>query len=103
MKTKLILAFVIAGAMSFSACTKKVDEKTMNDINQLEKDWTALGEKGTTWSQQVSETSAKAKEFAQKQNEMMTKMANSKDEAMKNKMTEMTKMSNDNVSKLENM
>ena len=33
MKTKAILAFVIAGAMSFTACTKKVDPKIVAVLN----------------------------------------------------------------------
>jgi len=103
MKTKLILAFVIAGAMSFSSCTRKIDEKTMAEVNQVGTDWTAMGEKANAWSQELNQMSVQAKDFAAKQNDMMTKMSNMKDEAMKAKMSEMVKMSNDNVAKLDQM
>ena len=96
MKTKLILALVVAGAMTFAACNKKVDEKTMADINQFGTDWSALGEKANTWSKQVMETAQHAKEFAMKQTEMMNGMATSKDVAMKTKMMEMTKVATTN-------
>jgi peptidoglycan hydrolase CwlO-like protein len=103
MKTKAILAFVIAGAMSFTACTKKVDEKTLAEVNQFGTEWTALGEQATNWSNELSQTVTQAKEFAGKQNERMASMATSKDEAMKTQMNEMVKQSNDNVATLENM
>lgn len=103
MKTKLILAFVVAGAMTFTACNKKVDEKTMADINQFGTDWSALGEKATTWSKQMMETAQHAKEFAAKQTEMMNTMATSKDVAMKTKMMDMTKVANENAMNCEAM
>ena len=46
MKTKAIVALMVAGALGFTACTKKIDEKTMGEITQFGTDWTALGEKG---------------------------------------------------------
>src|SRR6185436_1483190 len=103
MKTKVFAAFVIAGAVAFSACNKKVDEKTMADLNQFTTDWTAMGEKESSWSQQLVETTQHAKEFATKQNEMMNNMSTSKDENMKSKMQEMTKTANDNVASLESI
>jgi chromosome segregation ATPase len=103
MKKNAILAFVVAGALSFSACNSKVDEKTLGEITQFGTDWTSLGEKATAWSQQMSETATKAKEFAQKQSEMAASMANSKDEAMKAKSNEMSQMATADASKLENM
>lgn len=103
MKTKAILAFVVAGAMALSSCTKKIDEKTMSEINQFGTDWTALGEKATAWSQQLTETATKAKEFAQAQSEMQTKWPNIKDEAMKTKMSETAQKATEDASKFESM
>ena len=79
MKTNTILTLLVAGAMSFTACTKKIDEKTMAEINQFGTDWTALGEKAANWSSELMQTTAKAKEFAAQQTAMMSSMANSKD------------------------
>jgi len=103
MKTKALAAFVVAGAMAFSACNKKVDEKTMADINQFGTDWSALGEKASNWSKQLTETTQHAKEFATKQTEMMNNMSSSKDEVMKSHMQEMTKTANENVANFEAM
>ena len=103
MKNKVILAFVLAGAMSFSSCTKKVDEKTMAEVNQFGTEWTAMGEKANAWSQELSTMSTQAKDFAAKQNDMMTKMSGMKDEAMKQKMADMVKTANDNVAKCDQM
>ena len=103
MKTKALLAVVVAGAMTFAACNKKIDEKTMADINQFGTDWSALGEKATNWSKQLTETTQHAKEFAAKQTEMMTSMATSKDEAMKTKMQDMTKTATENAANFEAM
>jgi chromosome segregation ATPase len=103
MKTKAILAFVVAGALGFTSCSKKIDEKTMGEINQFGTDWTALGEKATAWSNQLTETTNMAKEFTAKQTEMVSKMATSKDEAMKTKMNDMVTACTNNVGKLEAM
>ncbi len=103
MKKNVILAFVVAGAMSFAACNKKVDEKTMADMNQFTTDWSAMGEKATTWSTQLTETCQHAKDFAAKQTEMMNGMMSSKDEAMKTKMQEMTKTATDNAASCDAM
>lgn len=103
MKTKAIVAFVIAGTMALSSCTKKVDEKTMAEINQFGTDWTALGEKATNWSNELSSTATQAKEFAAKQTEMVNSLANSKDATLKTKVEEMAKVANEDVSKLESM
>lgn len=103
MKTKAILAFVVAGALSLSSCTKKIDEKTMGEINQFGTDWTALGEKATAWSTELSTISTQAKEFATKQNEMVTTMANIKDAATKTQIEEMAKLATEDAAKFENM
>lgn len=103
MKTKAILAFVIAGTVGLSSCTKKVDEKTMAEINQFGTDWTALGEKATNWSNELSATATQAKEFASKQTEMVNSLTKSKDAALKAKAEEMAKVASEDVSKLEGM
>lgn len=103
MKTKAILAFVIAGAMSLSSCTKKVDEKTMAEINQFGTDWTALGEKATNWSTELTATATQAKEFAAKQTEVATSLATSKDAALKTKAEETAKVATEDATKLEGM
>jgi chromosome segregation ATPase len=103
MKNNTILAFVIAGAMSLSSCTKKVDEKTVAEINQFGTEWTALGEKATNWSNELTATTTQAKEFAAKQTEMATTMATSKDATMKSRTEEMAKAANDDATKLETM
>ena len=103
MKTKAILALVVAGAMSFSACTKKIDPKTLADINQFGTDWTAMGEKATAWSNELTQTTQQAKEFAAKQAERANSMTNSKDQAMKTQIEQSVTAANENVSKLENM
>jgi chromosome segregation ATPase len=103
MKTNAILTLLVAGAMSFTSCTKKVDEKTLAEINQFSTDWTALGEKAANWSNELSQTATKAKEFAAKQTEMMNNMANSKDQAMKTKVGEMANAANQDAAKFEAM
>lgn len=103
MKTKAITAFIIAGALSFTACTKKIDEKTMSEITQFGTEWTALGEQASTWSQQLSQTATQATEFSAKQAEMATSAAKIKDEAVRNQIAEMSKVSSDDAAKLNNM
>lgn len=103
MKTKALLAVVVAGAMTFAACNKKVDEKTMAEVNQFGTDWSTLGEKATNWNKQLAESTQHAKELAAKQNELMAKMSASKDEGMKTKMQEMTKTANENATNFESM
>jgi chromosome segregation ATPase len=103
MKTNAILTLLVAGAVSFTACTKKIDEKTMAEINQFGTDWTALGEKASNWSNELSQTAAKAKDFAAQQTAMMNNVAKSKDAAMKTKVSEMAASANQNASKLESM
>ncbi len=103
MKTKVLLALVVAGAMTFTACNKKVDEKTMADMNQFGTDWSAMGEKATEWGKQLMETAQHSKEFAMKQTEMMNGMSTSKDEGMKTKMQEMVKTATDNSASLDAM
>jgi len=103
MKTKAILAFMIAGAMSFTACTKKIDEKTMSEINQFGTDWTALGEQVSSWSQELTETAARATEFSTKQAEMANNIANIKDESIRTRITEMSQASSNDASKLNTM
>jgi hypothetical protein len=103
MKTKALMALVVAGAMTFTACNKKVDEKTMADINQFGTDWSAMGEKANQWGAQLTETTQHAKEFAAKQTEMMNNMVASKDETMKTKMQDVVKSANDNVTTFDGM
>ncbi len=103
MKTKVLLALVVAGAMTFTACNRKVDEKTVADMNQFGTDWSAMGEKATEWGKQLMETAQHSKEFAMKQTEMMNGMATSKDEVMKTKMQEMVKTATDNSASLDAM
>ena len=106
MKTKALLIpmiGIVAGAITFSACNKKVDEKTMAEVTQFGTDWTAMGEKAVAWSNDLSQTAARAKEFAGKQTEMMNGMMNSKDEMMKTKMQEMVKTANENSMHLDAM
>jgi hypothetical protein len=89
MKTNAILTLLVAGAMSFTACTTKVDEKTLTEINQFGTEWTALGEKASNWSNELNQTTDKAKEFAAQQTQIANNMAGSKDEATKTKIHEM--------------
>jgi len=103
MKKNVFVALVVAGAMSFAGCNKKVDEKTMADMNQFTTDWSAMGQKASDWSKQLMETSQHAKEFAAKQTEMMNSMMNSKDEAMKTKMHEMSETANQNAANFDAM
>ncbi len=103
MKTKAILAFVLAGAMSFTACTKKIDPKVVADINQFGTDWTALGEKATSWSTELAETTTKAKEFTAQQTEKMNAMTSPKDAAMKTQIAAVVATATENSTKLEGM
>jgi len=103
MKTKTILVSVLAGAMALSSCTRKMDEKTVSEMNQFSTEWSAMGEKATEWSKQLTETTTHAKEFAAKQTAMMNNMSGSKDEAMKTKMGDMMKTTNDNCANLDAM
>lgn len=102
MKTNII-GLLVAGAISFTACTKKVDEKTISEINQFGTEWTALGEKASTWSTDLTQTSAKAKEFAAQQTAWMNSMATSKDAVMKTKATEMASKASQDASRFEGM
>jgi chromosome segregation ATPase len=103
MRTNAIITFLVAGALSFTACTNKVDEKTIADINQFGTDWAAIGEKATNWSNDLTQTTAQAKEFAMKQTEMTNSMATSKDAALKTKMGEMSAKANQDATNLETM
>ncbi|HNQ00025.1 MAG TPA: hypothetical protein PKK99_13280 [Bacteroidia bacterium] len=103
MKTKAILAFMVAGALGFTSCTKKIDEKTMAEITQFGTDWTALGEKATAWSTDLSTTAGKAKEFATQQADRVTATANSKDEALKATAANMAKMASEDAAKMDGM
>ncbi len=103
MKTKAILAFMVAGALGFTSCTKKIDEKTMGEITQFGTDWTSLGEKATAWSTELNETATKAKEFATQQTERATAIATSKDEALKATAANMSKMATEDATKMEGM
>jgi chromosome segregation ATPase len=102
MKTNVI-GFIIAGAISLTACTKKVDEKTIGEINQFGTDWSALGEKATAWSNDLQQTTTKAKEFATQQEALATSMATTKDQAMKTKVNEMASKAKEDASHFEGM
>jgi chromosome segregation ATPase len=103
MKTNAIITLLVAGAFGITSCTNKVDEKTLADINQFGTEWTALGEKATNWSNELTETTAKAKAFAEQQTAMMNTAATSKDEAMKTKVNEMAAKANQDAANLETM
>jgi len=105
MTTKFAMACLIAGALAMTSCTKKVDEKTVAEINSFGTDWTALGDKATAWSQEMNASLENAKTFAAKQQEMTTAMAGkmTKDANMKSTMENCVKTATEDVSKLEAM
>ena len=103
MKTNVLLAFVVAGAMGLTSCSNKIDEKTMGEINQFGSDWTALGEKATAWSGELTATTQQSTELAAKQKTMMETMATSKDETMKAKAAEMSRIADEDAAKMNNM
>src|SRR5437016_5899742 len=103
MRTNVILSLMLAGAMAMTSCTRKVDEKTMADINQFGTDWMNLGQKATDWANNLSQTTQKTKDMTMKQKTMMDNMMNSKDEAMKAKGTECYNTCNANATKMEGM
>ncbi|MBK7851937.1 MAG: hypothetical protein IPJ66_12645 [Bacteroidetes bacterium] len=94
---------MVAGALGFTSCTKKIDEKTMGEITQFGTDWTSLGEKATAWSTELNETATKAKEFAAQQTERSTAIASSKDEALKATAANMSKMATEDATKMDGM
>jgi len=97
MKTNVLLAFILAGAATFTSCTKKVDEKTMADINQFGTDWSAVGEKANNWSKQLMNSDQQAKEFAAKQTAVMNTNESSWDAVTKTKMQDVVKAANENA------
>jgi len=103
MRTNVVLAFVAAGAFAFTSCSTKVDEKTMSEINQFGTDWTTLGEKATAWSTDLTTSTQQAHELATKTHTMSEKMATSKDETMKTKASEMTKMADQDAATMDGM
>ena len=103
MKTKAILAFLVVGAMTLTSCTKKVDPKTVAEINQFGTDWTALGEKATNWGTELAATTAKTKEFAAKQTERMNSMTSPKDQSVKVQVSKSVASANETATKLEGM
>ncbi|CAN5672354.1 hypothetical protein BH11BAC1_BH11BAC1_18080 [soil metagenome] len=103
MKTNVVLAFVAAGAIALTSCSKKVDEKTMADMNQFGTEWAALGEKATAWSTDLTTSTQQAHDCATKSHTMAESMATSKDEGMKTKATEMTKMADQDASTMDAM
>lgn len=103
MKTNVLLAFVAAGAIALTSCSKKIDEKTLAEINQFGTDWAALGEKATAWSNDLTTSTQQAHEFATKSHSMMESMSTSKDENMKAKATEMTKAADQDASTMDAM
>lgn len=105
MKSKLFMTALVAGAVAFSSCTKKIDEKTMAEVTQFGTDWTALGEKASTWSNELTTTATAAKEFATKQTEQMASMSEQlgKDAAMKTQMEASVAAANADAAKFEGM
>lgn len=103
MKTNVLLAFVAAGVIGLSSCSKKIDEKTMAEINQFGTDWAALGEKATAWSTDLTSSAQQAHEFATKAHSMSDAMATSKDEAMKTKAAEMTAAADQDATAMDGM
>ena len=103
MKTNVVLAFVAAGAIALTSCSKKVDEKTMADMNQFGTDWAALGEKATAWSTDLTTSTQQAHDFATKTHTLAETMSTSKDETMKTKATEMSKMADQDASTMDAM
>jgi chromosome segregation ATPase len=100
MKTNTLVTLLVAGAMSFTACTNKIDEKTVSEINQFGNEWTALGERATNWSSELNQTTERAKEFAAQQTALMNNVANSKDEATKTKVNELATRANQDAERL---
>ena len=103
MKTNVVLAFVAAGAIALSSCTKKVDEKTVAEINQFGTDWAATGEKAAAWSTDLTTSTQQAHDFAAKTKTISETMSTSKDETMKTKAAEMTRMAEQDAATLDAM
>ena len=104
MKSKLILMAVAAGALSFTACNKKIDEKTMADIKQFETDWTATGTAATAWNTEMTAEKQKAADHITKQTAMMTGMMDKiKDDATKAKLQELDKTDHEALTAMEGM
>ncbi len=103
MKTNVVLAFVAAGAIALTSCSKKIDEKTMADINQFGTDWASLGEQATAWSTDLSASTQQCHEFATKSHAMSDAMATSKDETMKSKSIEMATMADQDATAMDGM
>ena len=103
MKTNVVLAFVAAGAIALTSCSKKIDEKTMAEINQFGTDWAALGEKATAWSTDLTATAQQSHEFAAKAHSMSDAMATSKDETMKTKSSDMAKTADQDATTIDGM
>lgn len=103
MKTKMLMSCLVAGAMILTSCSKKIDEKTMSEINTVGTDMTAMGDKAMAWSQELNTSMESAKTFAMKQQEMMTSMAPKmeKDANLKMSMENSVKMANEDVTKFE--
>ena len=103
MKKNVLLAFVAAGAISLSSCTNKVDEKTITEVNQFGTEWAATGEKAAAWSNELTTATQQTHEFTTKMKTMSESMATSKDEAMKTKAAEMTKMAEQDAATMDAM
>ena len=103
MKTNLVLAFVAAGAIALTSCSKKIDEKTMADINQFGTDWASLGEKATAWSTDLTASTQQCHDFATKSHSMADAMATGKDETMKTKSAEMATMADQDATTMDGM
>jgi hypothetical protein len=103
MKTNVLVAFAAAGAIALSSCSKKVDEKTLTEINQFGTEWSATGERATAWSTDLTTTSQQARDFAAKTHSISESISTSKDESMKTKAGEMTKMADQDAATLDAM
>lgn len=103
MKTNALLAIVAAGALALTSCSQKIDEKTISEITTFGTEWTALGERATAWSTDLTSTAQQARDFATKTHAITESMATTKDETMKTKAAEMSKMADQDAATLEAM
>lgn len=104
MKSKLILTAVASCMLAFTACNKKIDDKTMADIKQFDTDWNALGTAATNWSNDLTAENQKATDHLTKQTAMMTGMMDKiKDESTKAKLTMLDKNDHEYVTNMAGM
>jgi len=103
MKKNVLMAFIAAGAISLSSCTHKVDEKTVSEINQFGTEWAATGEKATAWSNELTTATQQSHDVTTKMKTMAESMTTSKDESMKTKAMEMSKMAEQDAATMDQM